>query len=443
MLSKKLFIHIVLILFIGIFFSSSALAIQDVDKDKINKLLDKGYLISGSHISENSCIDMSKQFSLTSSNYDRTNCFKMDNKYYFLKCDKSSRCDLSYLLKLNLSNTSGSINNNSSNIYNIDNFSKLYLFRTYNSKTGKYYLKYSTSKTTTNIVTHQGEYIDSIYIISNQNIAGTKALYLGGDGVDGYITYNYTNKLIGYVWDKAGDGRIAIYNCYKGSDHYISNNNTCNGNIKYNSQVFYVYPNNALTSISDNTSNNNLDNISGTVIADSIISGNNNLTIIANTQLAKNKISFCINSKNCIKLSSKWEEFKLQGSNTRGGYKTTILSIPSGYYEGYFQYIDANGKIQKSNIFKQLIKKSIDSNVTITSNQKVKAFFTIPEGFIPKFYINYNGGEYNIIEDGWEITKNNGLASYSQIISLYIKGIYNTYVTYGNNRINLNTISIK
>lgn len=470
MTSKKLFISLFIFIISSVLFSNNTFAIYEVSSEKIDQLLDNWYYISGSHRSEQLCKDNIKTFSDTASYYDRSECFRHDNKYFYFKCDKNTRCDLNYVLNQNLRNTksTNTINNNSNinttnnilnNTNNVNsnsnnNLIPVYLFRTYNNKTGKYYLKYSTNKNTSNIATHAGEYIDSTYVLSRNYISGTRAVYLWGNGADWYITYNTTSRLIWYAWENMDSSRIAIYNCYKWNDHYISNNTNCNNNKKYTNEIFYVYPDKKLN-ISNNSNNNsninsnNNNNLNNNnyytgywVKSDIKVSWDNDITFIAYTQLDRNNVSFCINWKDCVKLNYKWEEFNIPWTNTRWGYKINSYWVPAWNYQWHFQFV-TNWVVNKSNPFRHVIKKSTDSNITLTSRQKVRAFFTIPEWYSPKFFINYNWWEYNLIDEWWNITRSNWLVNYSQVLSLYIRWIYNSYLTYGNNRMDFWTINIK
>ena len=162
--SKKLFISLFLSLVSLFLYSNNASALYDVDSAKINQLLDRGYFISAAYRSEQLCKDNIRNYSNTASYYDRSECFRSDNKFYYLKCEKNARCDLNYLFNLNTTNNSNykpnivtntqNHNTNTNNSNNSNNISKVFLYRTYNSKTAKYYLKYSTNSNANSVITH-------------------------------------------------------------------------------------------------------------------------------------------------------------------------------------------------------------------------------------------------------------------------------------------------
>ncbi len=458
MLSNKLFISLLLSFISLLVFWNTTYAVYNVDSAKINQLLDKGYFISAAHRSEQLCKDNIKNYSNTANYYDRSECFRSDNKYYYLKCEKNARCDLNYLFNLSTTNTNNTTykkpnntnqnntnNNNNTNV-STTNIAKVYLYRTFNNKTGKYYLKYSTNSSVNSVITHDGEYVDSVYVLSSKNVSGTTAVYLWWEWADGYITYNPTSKLIWYSGNNSDNWKIAIYNCYKWQDFFITTDSACNGYKRYNNSVFYVYPakiDNNNSNSNSNNNNNNSNNINWTVTADSYISDDNILTIIANTELNRNNISFCVIWKDCVKISNKWEEYKVGNTNKRAWYKITIMWIPAWVYEWYFKYVSADWILRKSNSFRQVIKRTEWGNLTLISKQKLKAYFTIPEWYNPRFFLNYNWGEYNLIDEWWNITRSNGLLNYTQNLSLFIRWVYDAYVTYWNNRIEFNSVSVK
>lgn len=414
MLNKKLFIQILIVFILNLVFSNNLYATYNISSEKINELVNNWYFLSSSYTSEQQCIDKINEYNRTVGFYIRSECFNNNNKFYYLKCDKTENCSLNYILN-----------------QNTNNFSQVYLFRTYNNRTGKYYLKYSNTKSISSIVTHDWEYVDWISILSNDHVSWTTAIYLWGNWADWYITYNTTSNLLWYAWENPWDWRIAIYNCYRWNDYYISNDISCNGNNRYNNSVFYMYPEEINK------------NINYWVIADSYVTLKDNLTIIAHTELPIENISFCVTWKSCVRLSEKWEEYKIFGLNKKAGYKITIMSVPAWVYEWYFKYVSADWKLRKSNIFRQIVKKSLDWNVTITWKQKAKVTFSVPEWFYPKFYINFNSWEFNLVDEWWLIRNSGWINTYTQNLSLLFRWVYNSYVIFWNNKLNLNSVTIK
>ncbi|MDD2871342.1 MAG: alpha/beta hydrolase fold domain-containing protein [Candidatus Gracilibacteria bacterium] len=189
---------------------------------------------------------------------------------------------------------------------------------------------------------------------------------------------------------------------------------------------------------------NNCDSATnGEVVAYSYITANNTQNIIAKTNLPKQNISYCAGTSNqCVRLDARWENYYEIGTNNFAGYKISIQSIPANTYVGYFKYTGSDGRTYKSNNYKTVVESSANGNVMVTGSQTAKVSFSIPEYLTANYFFNYNGGIFKNVSEGWNVRISNGLKTYTQSFSGLFKGVYNSYVNYGENRLNLNSINI-
>jgi hypothetical protein len=441
---KILFLSIFFVLFSQLSFSNQLYAIYNIDTDTVNNLKVKWYILSDIYANIETCNTNKDLYNQTISYYRRSDCFEYNSNYYYIKCDISDNCLLNNILNwknnswINYTDTISNNNNLNTTFKNPDTisdyqyyFTPIYLIRTFNKFTEKYYLKTSTLTSNDSVITHNWEKIDWKVVLSKLFTNGTKPIYQSSNGADWYISYQNVGNMIWYAWELPGDWRIAIYNCIKWADElFLSYDKSCEWHKKYNNEIFYLYP------YEDKTSNN------PEFTANSYLTLKNDLTIIAKTNVAKENISFCIQWNKCIKLSKRWEEYYVFGINKVAWYKITIEWLPAKKYTWYFKYINKNWQVSRSNYFTEIVDNSIFWNITNIWDNKVHISFAIPEKIFPKFYINFNWWNYNLINEWWNIVKNNWLNTYSQNISWLIRWVYESYVVYWSKRLKLNTITI-
>lgn len=422
-----------------------------INNSTLSKIQENWYLLSFWYDTEKNCNDKIKEFNSNNFQYKRSECFENNKKYYYFRCSENQKCDLINITKNSISNTNITTNNSNINsknntTNNLSNNSNLqisdkltYLIRTYNIYTNKYYLKTSNTIDYNKIITHKWEKIKWILVLSKANLPWTRAVYISEWWADWYLTYRKTNKLVWYTISDTNNSRVKIYNCLKKDDLYISSDVNCEWNKRYDNNTFYMQD--------DSFYNNTWKEL----VASVYTSLNNDITIVAHTKIDKNKISFCILWWKCSALSNKWINYYSFWSNKKVWYELFFKNLPTWNYKWYFRYIDINWELKNSNIISNNGTISTNTNQNWSAYWKltnlwkkyIQVTYTIPQWFNPKFYFNYNWWNYQLIEEWWKTMTQNWLNTYTQNFSWLFSWIYKAYVTYGTNKLDLGSITIK